>query len=278
MADHPNFGELLTRLLHHRRTDVTWLSSASGIPEAGLRAVLLGTPPSSGQLDALATALGLHAEDLHVMAGVPVPEAGTPRDPAAGSATVDLVKITMALPPDQRARIHRLADELPREPRVGPSDPSRAYDPQRGGLGAMLVNLLCGNRLAGSVPSAAKILALLTRGRVYLSPSTINGIGQGRVPLTADLVTGFAVTLGMSPGALAAVTGVELPEPSWPADPVAEEMAGLLWHCRRLTAEQAEHARDVARSLLVAVPDDAPEEDWNRVHRHHGTWWGAPRR
>ncbi|MFI2372302.1 hypothetical protein [Streptomyces sp. NPDC018833] len=276
MADHPNFGELLTRLLNQRRSDVAWLSSASGIPEAELRAVVLGTPPSSRQLDALASALGFHAEDLHVIAGVPVPEARTPRDPAAASGTVSLVKITMALPPDQRARIHRLVDELPRELRVGPSAP--AYDRQRGGFGATLVNLLCGNRLQNSVPSAAKALALLTRGRVHLAASTINGIGQGRVPLTPELVTGFAVTLGMPPSDLAAVTGVDLSEPSWPADPLAEEMAGLLWNCRRLTADQAQHAYDAANSMLVAVPEDAPEEDWNRVHHQHGTWWGAPRR
>ncbi|MFD4143086.1 hypothetical protein [Streptomyces sp. NPDC058572] len=274
MADHPSFGELLTRLLNHRRRDVTWLSSASGIPEGELRAVVLGTLPSSRQLDPL----GFHSEDVHVMAGVPVPEARTPRDPAAASASVSLVKIAMALPPGQRARVQRLVDELPREPRVGPPDPVRAYDRQRGGFGAMLVNLLCGNRLPNSVPGAAKALALLTRGHVYLSASTINGIGQGRVPLTPELVTGFAVTLGMSPGGLAAVMGVELPERSWPTDPLAEAMAGLLWNCRHLTADQAEHAYDVAKSMLVAVSEDAPEEDWNRVHRHHGTWWGAPRR
>ncbi|MFB6784083.1 hypothetical protein ACFCX0_44065 [Streptomyces sp. NPDC056352] len=277
MTDHPHFGELLTRLLNHRRRDVTWLSSASGIPEGELRAVVLGTPPSSRHLDALASALGFHTEDLHVMADVPVPEALTPRDRAAGSTSVSLIKITIALPPDQRARIHRLVDELPWEPRVGPPDRVRAYDQERGGFGAMLVNLLCGNRLP-SVPGATKALALLTRGRVYLAASTVNGIGQGHVPLTAELVTGFAVTLGMSPGDLAAVTGVDLPEPSRPTDPLTEEMAGLLWNCRRLTADQAEHAYDVAKSMLVAVPEDAPEEDWNRIHRHHGTWWGVPRR
>ncbi|MFG2331474.1 helix-turn-helix domain-containing protein [Streptomyces sp. NPDC048604] len=278
MADHPNFGDLLTRLLQHRRIDVAGLSSASGIPEGELRAVVGGTPPSSRQLDALAPALGFHPEDLYVIAGGPVPEDRTPRDPAAGSATVSLIKITTALPPDQRARVHRLVDGLRPEPRVGPQEPLRAYDPERGGFGALLVNLLCGNRLGNSVPSAAKALALLTHGRVYLAASTVNGIGQGRVPLTADLVTGFAVTLGMQPGDLAALTGVELPEPPRPADPLTEEMAGLLWDCRRLTAEQAEHACEAASSLLVAVPEDAPEEDWNRVHRHHGTWWGAPRR
>jgi hypothetical protein len=35
--------------------------------------------------------------------------------------------------------------------------------------------------------------------------------------------------------------------------------------------------RDEARSMLAAVPDDAPDEAWNRVHHHHGRWWGAPR-
>ncbi|WP_406859472.1 hypothetical protein ABZO31_03700 [Streptomyces sp. HUAS MG47] len=273
----PGFGGILTRLLRHRRTDAGRLSSASGIPEAELRTVVRGAPPSPGQLDALAAALGLHTEDLHVMAGVPVPDAHSRWDPAGRARTVSLLKVTMALPPDQRDRVHRLVGELPREPVTGPSEPVRVSYPRRGGSGALLVNLLCGNRLGHSVPSGAMALALLTRGRVYPAASTVNGIGRGRVPLTPELVAGFAVTLGMDPGDLAAITGVELPEPSQPTDPLTQEMARLLWNCRHLTAAQARQAYDTATSLPVAVPEDAPEEDWNRVHRRYGTWWGAPR-
>jgi hypothetical protein len=235
-------------------------------------------PPPASQLDSLAPALGFHAADLYVIADVPAPEARTPRDAAAGSEIANLVKITMALPSDLRAHIHWLVDQLSHELRDPPSHPPRAYDQHEAGFGAMLANLLCGNRNLYSLTAAAKTLALLTDGRVFLAASTISGIGRGRVPLTPDLVTGFATTLGISAGDLAAITGVELPEPSRPDDPLAAEMAGLLSNCRHLTAAQAERVCDKAKAMLVAVPDNATGKDWNRVYHQHGRWWGAPRR
>ncbi|MBC9731082.1 hypothetical protein [Streptomyces sp. TRM68367] len=159
-----------------------------------------------------------------------------------------------------------------------PSAPTSLYDQQEAGFGAMLASLLCGNRNLRSPAAGAKILALLTEGRVYLAASTVSGIGRGRVPLTPDLMTGFATALGIPAGDLAALTGVELHEPQRPVDPLAAEMAGLVWNCRRLTTAQAGRVRDEAESMLVVVPDDAVAEDWNRVSHHHGNWWGAPRR
>ncbi len=258
--------------------DVTWLSSASGISETELRSMLSGVAPLASQLDDLAPALGFHAADLYVIADVPASEARIPWDPTAGSGIANLVKITMALPSDLRARVHWLVDQLPLELRDPPSHPLRTYDQHEAGFGAVLANLLCGNRNLYSLTAAAKTLALLTDGRVYLAASTISGIGRGRVPLTPNLVTGFATTLGISAGDLAAITSVELPEPSRPDDPLAAEMAGLLSNCRRLTAAQAERVCDEAKSMLAAVPDDATREDWNRVYHQHGRWWGAPRR
>ncbi|MFD7283935.1 hypothetical protein ACFV80_44880 [Streptomyces sp. NPDC059862] len=258
--------------------DVAWLASASGIPEADLRSVSEGAPPLASQLDALAPAFGFHAADLYAIADVPVPAALTHGHPAAGSDIASLVRITMALPSDQRTCVHRLVDQLPREPRDRPWDLPRTDSQHDSGAGALLVNLLCGNRNLYSLSAAAKALALLTDGRVYLAASTIHGIGRGRVPLTPERVAGFATTLGISPGDLAAITSVELPQPSWPDDPLTAEMARLLWNCRHLTAAQAEHAYDEVKSMLVAVPDDASSEEWNRVSRHQGRWWGAPRR
>ncbi|WNM29290.1 hypothetical protein RKE30_02175 [Streptomyces sp. Li-HN-5-11] len=253
MANHPGFGVLLTRLLSNRRVDVAWLSSTSGIPETELRSVVSGMPPLASQLDDLASALGFHAADLYVIADVPGPEALTPRDPAAGSAIADLLRITMALPSDQRAHIHRLVDQLPLELKERPSAPPFMYDQQEAGFGAMLANLLCGNRNLHSLTAAAKTLALLTEGRVHLAASTISGIGRGRVPLTPDRVAGFATALGIPAGDLAAITGVALRESSRPDDPLAAEMARLLWNCRRLTTAQVGRVRDKAEALRVAL-------------------------
>ncbi|MFF4257509.1 helix-turn-helix domain-containing protein [Streptomyces sp. NPDC001663] len=211
MANHPGFGVALTRLMNHRRTDVARLSSASGVPEAELRAVVSGTSPSTPQLDRLASALGFHLADFCVIADALVPEPLTPRDPAAGTAVVDLVRIAMALPSDGRAHVHRLVDELPPEHDERQSAPSPLYDQREAGFGAMLANLLCTNRNLHSLTAAAKTLAVLTEGRVYLAASTISGIGRGRVPLTPDLVAGFATALGIPRGDLAASRGSNSP-------------------------------------------------------------------
>ncbi|WP_051950879.1 hypothetical protein [Actinacidiphila yeochonensis] len=258
--------------------DAVWLSAASGVPESELQQVLAGEPPTAPHLGALARALGFHAADLHVMAGVPVPDALAPVDPAAGPATARLLRITMALPPDQRDHVHRSVERLPQEPPDGTVERPGAYDQEHAGFGAMLVNLLCGNRNLHPMSAAVHTLGLLSGGHVVLSPSTVNAVGRGRAELTPSRVAGFAAALGIPAGDLAAVAGVGLPEPSWPDDPLAAEAAGLLWNCRRLTGSQAERLRVEAEAMLVAVPDDAADEDWNRVHHIAGRWWGAPKR
>ncbi|MFE4819904.1 hypothetical protein ACFRFU_26435 [Streptomyces sp. NPDC056704] len=263
--------------MNHRRTDAARLASAAGIPETDLRAVVSGTPPLASQLDALAPVLGFHVADLYVIADVPVPTALTPREPAAGAAIADLSRSCWHC---RRTRepTSTSSSISCRWMTTSAPPPPLVYDQHEVGSGAILANLLCLNRNLHSPTAEAKILALLTEGRVYLAASTVSGIGRGRVALTADRVAGFATTLGIPGGDLAAITAVELRETSGPDDPLAAEMARLLWNCRRPTTAQVEYVRDEADSMLVAVPDDAPGVDWNRVRHHHGRWWGAPRR
>jgi hypothetical protein len=278
MADHLGFGVLLTRLLDYRQTDIAWLASASGILESELRSVADGAPPSASQLDGLAAALGFHTADLFVIAGLPVPESLQPCEPAAGSGLEALIHVALALPADQRTRIRETVEHLPQLPRIHPADPPRTYYRRDGSSGSMLVTMLCANRNLHSPVAAAKTLALLTRGRMYLAASTIHSIAGGRAPLRPTWLAGFATTLGIPAADLAAITGTDLSEPPLPDDPPAAEMAELLWDCRRLTASQIERVRAEAEAMLVAVPNDASSDDWNRVYHHHGTWWGAPRR
>ncbi|MFC8430316.1 hypothetical protein [Streptomyces sp. NPDC057253] len=250
MTSQPHFGVILTRLLAHRRTDLVRLSSESGIAEGELHRVLAGAPPSTAQLGLLAPALGFRSVDLHVIAGVPMPRPPAVRDSAAGTEIVELVKTARALSADHRARVRRLVVELPLVAEERPPAPPSLYDQQEAGFGAMLANLLCGNRNLHSPVVAAKTLAVLTEGRVYLAASTIGGIGRGRVPLTPLRVAGFAAALGIPAGDLAAVTGVERVESSWAADPATAETAALLWESRRLTRDQALRVRSEAEALL----------------------------
>ncbi|MEU3334225.1 hypothetical protein [Streptomyces sp. NPDC006668] len=279
MVSPSNFGALLTRLINHRRMAVVRLSLESGVPVTELRSMMTGTPPRAPQLTALAPALGLHTADLFVIADFPrtAPAPLTSRDRGVGAAIVDVVRVLMALPPEQTAHINRLVDQMPLESEDSPLASPFIYDQREAGFGAVLGNLLCGNRNLRSVSVAAKVLAVMTDGGLYLAASTISGIGRGRVPVTPGVVTGFATALGIPGGSLAAMAGVELGKPSRPDDPAVAERAELLWKCRRLTKAQVEYVRGEAESMLVAVPQDAPGEDWHRVRHRDGRWWGAPR-
>jgi hypothetical protein len=73
-------------------------------------------------------------------------------------------------------------------------------------------------------------------------------IGCDRAELTPRLVTDFATVLGIDAPEPAALTGVHMPEV--PPLPRPEAVAAaLLWGARRLSAAQARHVAEVARSV-----------------------------
>jgi hypothetical protein len=278
---YPGFGVLLTRLLAHRGTDVAALSSSSSLSEAELESVLAGGPVSDAQLRALAPVLGLHTADLFVIANVAVPEDLTPLDRAAGSVAERIIHLVLALPSEQRAHIRRLVEQLPQEPRPQ-EDPSktpvpRVYDLEAAGFGAMLVTMLCSNRNLHSIMAAAKTVATMTSGDMYLSAATYPLIGSGRAELHPRWVASLAMVLGIAAGDLAAITGIELDESLVREDPVVTETAELLWKLRRVSAAQATHVHEQARSMLLPVPEGAADGEWNRVFHVGDVWWGAPR-
>lgn len=278
MTHHPGFGEMLARLLRHRGADLAWLSASSGVTVPAIRSVIEGAPPGEPQLRALASAFGFRAADLFVMADVALPEDLTPLDPAAGDVISSLVKTLTALPPGQRLRIYQFAGELPREPRPrnAPVKSTRTFSQREAGCGAMLLSMLCGNRNLHPL-DAAKTVAMLSRGRMYLSASTYLRIGHGRTPVRPEWLAGFAAVMGIPVGDLAAVTGIGLPGGPVRDHLLAPEMAELIWNLRRLSAAHARHLHDEAKAMLVPIPDGATDEEWNRVYHQHGVWWGAPR-
>lgn len=278
---YPGFGVLLTRLLTHRSTDVASLSSASSLPEADLESILAGDPVSGAQLGALAPALGFHAADLFVIANVPVPEDLTPLDRTAGTEVAQIVRLMLALTSEQRRHVHHLVEQLPQEPRPQP-DPSvrpqpRVYDLEAAGFGAMLVTMLCSNRNLHSPIAAAKTVALVTRGHMYLSGATYHVIGSGRAALSPAWLNGFATVLGIAADDLSAITGIECADVPARDEPATAETADLLWKLRRVTAAQAQHVHQHVASMLVPIPAGTADDAWNRVQSINGVWWGTPK-
>lgn len=269
---------MLERLLTHRGTELAQLAAASGVAEPELRALIAGAAPGESQLRALAPALGFHAADLFVIADTPVPEDLTPLDPNAGGAVASLLEIMMSLPPERRRRVHRLMAEMPREPRPQdvPETPQRLFGLTRRSVGAPLVTMLVVNRNLRS--HTAYVAAFLTRERMYLSRVTYPMIASGVSPLRPELIMGFATVLGIPAGDLAALTGIALPDEPVRDDPLAAELARLLWDLRRLSSTQTRQLVEEAKSMLVRVPDGASMKEWIRIIHVPGQGWLGGRR
>jgi hypothetical protein len=201
VTDVPGFGAL-SRLLQRRGLGVDVLSSSVGGRD--LASVLDGGAPTPTVLRGLAPALGMHAADLFVIAGLAVPDDLAPlRKRAAGwlpsivSAAID--------EPDVLPGLRDFARSLPiRAPDPPPPPPvHQRYPP---GFGGMLVRLLH-NRSLDWTPSA-KILYHLA-GIGPLAAATVGMVGHDRKPLTPELVAGFATVTGIPAGDLAALIGTD---------------------------------------------------------------------
>ena len=254
MAAHEGFGALLVRLSDHRRLDLGALSQSD--PE--LPAVLHGAPPSPSLLRRLGPALGLHAADLFVIAGVAVPDDLAPLDPAAGRQVPDLVRGAARLAAEQRRRLREFVRSLPQQVRTDPIPAVPASERYEPSPGALLAGMLR-NRNLNWVASATT-LYLLTGG-VPLSAATIGMVGHGRRRLTPGLLADLATVLGIPADDLAAVTGIDRPGGAPPQRPAlpdnlhdgredcrgrsVADVAGLIWEVRRLTAGQLRQVREL---------------------------------
>ncbi|WP_405691105.1 hypothetical protein [Streptomyces sp. NBC_00057] len=83
---------------------------------------------------------------------------------------------------------------------------------------------------------------------LYVSPSTIGGVGRGTVELTRDLLADFAVVLGIPVGDLVAMAGPVGETNAQLGDRVPRQhgagpdMAVLIAELRRLSADQIRQA------------------------------------
>ncbi|MFF3957152.1 hypothetical protein ACFYY1_28615 [Streptomyces sp. NPDC001890] len=243
MTEHPGFGAILTWLLDHRELSAQELAVRAGTATNDVQAVLAGKSPGEMLLRRLASALGLHAVDLFILAGWEVPEDLAPLDATAATWTASTVTDAVRLPAAGRCEVLRLIRSLPQEERRSGFAP-KTLVPVAGGPGARVVRMLQFRNL--NWMGMAKALAFVTP--TYLSASTYGVIGAGRKELTPRLVTDFATLLGIDAAELAALTGVFLREEPPSPSPEAVDAAELLWEMRRLSAAQARHVSELARS------------------------------
>lgn len=244
MTKHPGFGAMLAWLLHHRELDVRELADHAGLAADEIRAVLAEEPPGEGLLRRLATALGFHAVDLFILAGLAVPDDLAPLDAAAERWAPYIVMDAMHLPSPERRELLQFTRSLPQEERRARFAPKR-LTPHADGPGDRVVRMFRYRNLGGV--GTAKTLAVVTP--TYLSAATYGVIGAGRKELTPRLVTDFAALLGIDARELAALTGVFLRVVPPPPAPEAADAAALLWEARRLSAAQAQHVAELAHTM-----------------------------
>ncbi|MEU9048024.1 MULTISPECIES: hypothetical protein [unclassified Kitasatospora] len=243
------FGALLARLMGYRTLDACVLSTAGGTGTdlKELQAVLDGRRPTERLLRDLGPVLGLHAADLFVLAGQPVPDDLTPVTRNPHWSVSPTIYNTMVMPAENRRLLLdtiRVQPLVSREGRGGVDRPYHRYEP---GFGAVLLELTHNRNLTWTC--TAKALYAVTGGRIYRAASTIGGIGRGAVDVTPELVAGFAGLLGIPARDLAALGGVRLPDDLPPLHPRAADVAAVVWEARRLTTAQLEDIHVTSRHL-----------------------------
>ncbi|WP_316752394.1 helix-turn-helix domain-containing protein [Streptomyces herbicida] len=239
-----DFSASLARLLDHRELDVQELADRAGLSADRVRAVLEGEAPGEELLRRLAAALGLHAVDLFILAGVTVPDDMAPLDASAERWVSRVVRDAVHVSAAGRRELLQFIRSLPQEERCSVFAPKRLallVD----GPGDRVIRMLRYRNL--NWMGMAETLAFTTP--TYLSAATYGVIGSGRKEPAPSLVTDFAAVLGIDALELAALTGVFLPEMPASPTPRAVDAAALLWETPRLSAAQARHVSELARSM-----------------------------
>ncbi|WP_458248334.1 hypothetical protein [Streptomyces sp. MAI_2237] len=250
MTEHLGFGAMLARLAEHRELGARELADRAGLNPVELRAVLAGDSPSQEILRRLGSALGFHAVDLFILAGLAVPDDMAPLDAGAAIWVKNMVAKAVRLPAAGRRDLLGLVRSLPQEERHSSFAP-KPIMPLAGGPGAWVIRMLQYRNLNWT--GMAMALAFMTP--TYLSAATYGVIGSGRKELTPRLVTDFAALLGIETGDLAALTSVDLTELPPPPSSETADAAALLWEARRLSDAQAQHVFELARSMQADSHD-----------------------
>ncbi|GAA3011903.1 hypothetical protein GCM10020229_24150 [Kitasatospora albolonga] len=169
MAGVAGFGVLLARLLELRSLDAFELSAPGDVSPEELRTTLDGRPPAESLLRGLGPVLGVHAADLFVMAGQPVPDDLAPvtRNPRWSISRV--LYNTMTMQTKDRSVLLDAIRAQPVASGEGRGGGDRPYHRCEPGFGAVLLELTHSRNLKW--PCTVKALHAVTRGQVYLAVS-----------------------------------------------------------------------------------------------------------
>ncbi|MFE2867707.1 hypothetical protein [Embleya sp. NPDC059259] len=243
MTNDSGFGVLLAWLLDRRELGAEEPAERAKVTANEVRTVLAGGAPGEELLRRIAPVMEFRTVDLFILAGPAVPDDLAPLDGAAEEWAPYIVMDGVHLPAAARRELLRLIRSLPQEQRLSVFVPKPlATLADRGGA---VIRMLQYRNLSWTGMQRALTVATPT----LLSASTYSSIGSGRKELTPRLVTDFAAVLGINAPELAALTGVHLPEVPPPPRPEAVDAAALLWETRRLSAAQARHVSELARSM-----------------------------
>ncbi|ARE73086.1 hypothetical protein B6R96_03335 [Streptomyces sp. Sge12] len=240
------------RLAAHRELDPGGLARRAEAEENEVRAVLRGSSREPDVLRRLAPVLGLHAGDLFVLAGAPVPEDLAPLDAAAGRSIPCLVRRFVSLPPEARDEVLCLVRSLPQEERTAPVPVPRPYEEYPPGFGGVLLRMLANRNLNWN----GSVRVLHTLAGLYVSAATIGGVGRGTVELTHHLLADFAIVLGIPVGDLTAMAGPVAEGGRRLSDPVpvlhsaGPDAAVLIRELSRLSAGQVRRVDSEAGAAL----------------------------
>lgn len=94
----------------------------------GGRGLSPGELPTGDFLRRLAERVGMRSEDLHLVAGLPVPGGALPPDEAAGRELPLLVRRALRVPEPGRRRLRDFARSLPEPPRTAPPRQPRPHE------------------------------------------------------------------------------------------------------------------------------------------------------
>ncbi|MCB8905128.1 MULTISPECIES: hypothetical protein [unclassified Streptomyces] len=201
-------------------------------------------PPTEEFLDGLARRTGLRAHDLLLVADIPLPGTAWLFDETAGASS-SLVSRSLALPASGRRLLRTRARSLTAPTgTLAPWQP-RPYEQYPPGFGSLLLRMLALRNLNWS--GTAKAMCLMSG--VCKAASTIGAVGRGAKPLDAEMLDGFAATLGVPVAVLAGLTGVHPSADGREPAPEVVDTAALIWEVRHVTWDQESELSEYAEEL-----------------------------